>query len=136
MPAAHRIRLDGPWELEWTSGQTTPPRRIRLPADWNELFASGGGSVRLSRRFHEPTNLGPGDEVALVFENWPGTWVVTINQRSLGDLRDSIPVRIAISPLLQPANVLTLEGRFEEKAGSQAARDRSGQVALEIHSGL
>jgi hypothetical protein len=128
MPSAHRIRLDGPWELEWTSGQTSRSRRIRLPADWTELFASGGGLVRVSRRFHEPTNLGPTDEVDLVFENWPGAWVVTINQHRVGEIGDPSPVRIAISSFLGPANVLTLEGQLEKTAG------RAGQVALEIRS--
>ncbi|MGD9854935.1 MAG: hypothetical protein AB7U20_08280 [Planctomycetaceae bacterium] len=60
----HWIRLRGPWEVAWM----TPPLddaarsevasgKIRLPAEWRDLFGHRVGTARFSRRFQRPTNL-------------------------------------------------------------------------------
>lgn len=134
----HRIQLRGPWKLETKSqGAVAFAKKIRLPADWSDLFGGCQGRVCLIRTFHQPTNLGPGDEVDLVFEQWPGRWNVTLNQRPLGQFEDAAavsPVRMTITALLQPTNVLAVETRFERPIGREAPRGVIGKVALEIRA--
>lgn len=58
--AAHVIRLRGPWQAVAASG---PPLRAKLPCGWRDAFGEGVDQVRLSRRFNQPTSLGPGTRV-------------------------------------------------------------------------
>ena len=92
-------------------------RKIRLPAEWNELFAGRAGRVCLTRKFHRPTNLGPNEQVDLVFEQWPGVWVVSLNQHCVGELRDASaesPERITITASLESTNELAAETQIEQ----------------------
>jgi hypothetical protein len=118
--------------MEWVSDETVSPHRVRLPAEWHDLFGARYGRVRLTRRFHQPTNLGPSEEVDLVFQHWPGVWVVALNKRGMGELRDPNRERIAITSMLQPANVLTVETQIEEPVGQRPRHELVGDVALEI----
>jgi hypothetical protein len=118
--------------MEWLSDETASPQRVRLPAEWHDLFGACLGRVRITRKFHQPTNLGVSEEVDLVFQHWPGVWVVTLNSRGVGELRDPNPERIAITSLLQPANVLTVETQIEQPVGRKPRRELVGDVALEI----
>jgi hypothetical protein len=118
--------------MEWIGSKTASPQKVRLPAEWNDLFGSCSGQVRLTRKFHQPTNLGPSQQVDLVFRHWPGVWAVTLNQRHVAELRSPNPERVAITSFLQPANVLTVETQIEQPAGQRARGDLFGEVALEI----
>lgn len=118
-----------------TTVQKISVRKIRLPADWNDLFDACSGRVRLTRKFHRPTNLGPKEEVDLVFEQWPGVWAISLNHRHISEFRDSSPEspqRIAITALLQPTNVLSAETQIEQPAGQKTRRGPMGVIALEI----
>jgi hypothetical protein len=68
----HAIRLRGPWEF--SIGGRGVRGRIDFPCTWRELLSavmiagSGPGnstSITLSRRFHRPTGLAPGDRILL-----------------------------------------------------------------------
>lgn len=131
----HQIHLRGPWELEWCSGVTASAQKIRLPADWNDLFGGRSGRVRLTRKFHRPTNLGPKEEVDLVFQQWPGVWAISLNRRHVAEFRDSspeCPERITITALLQPTNVLSAETQIEQPTDQKTRRGLMGKIALEI----
>jgi hypothetical protein len=133
----HRINLHGPWKLERGDAADDASLRIRFPLDWSELFPTLSGRARLTRTFHRPTNLEPTDAVELVFEHWPGTWAVSLNQRPVGELRDGStesPQRIRITTLLEPTNALLVEMRCDIESGRDFGNSANGQVALEIHS--
>jgi hypothetical protein len=136
--SAHRIQLRGPWQLEWQSGGGPFAQKVRLPAEWDELFSGHGGRVCLTRKFHRPTNLGPNEQVDLVFDQWPGVWTIRLNQQTVGQFGDAAPEcskRITITPLLRPTNELTVETQIEQTGNVHAAYGLMGQVALEIHTG-
>jgi hypothetical protein len=129
----HRIRLRGPWLLEPTSSPETPARAVRLPIRWGELVESGATRVRLSRRFHSPTNLGPEDQVSVVVNELPQGALVCLNGASLGPhagraAEDSV----FPTPRLQPNNLLTVE--FDVGTRSAASDGAWGEVALLISS--
>jgi len=131
---AHRIRLRGPWLLEPAASGERPSRTVRLPARWGELLEIGTHRVRLSRRFHRPTNLGPSDRVSLVVDELPEGAEVSLNGERLG-LQAGDPAGRTIFPTraLEPTNLLTLE--FE--IGPKPAGDEPwGDVALLISSSL
>jgi len=136
----HRIHLRGPWHLEWNSGakasvDKTTVQKIRLPADWNDLFGALSGRVRLTRVFHRPTNLAPNEEVELVFQDWPGVWAISLNQHHVAEFRDSTPEspeRITITALLQPTNVLSAETQIDQPADPKTPRGLMGKLAIEI----
>lgn len=117
----HRIRLRGPWEVEWVSrsdgvagrkrqrrpgtsadrklvrghedsGPATPETaRVEMPAEWRELFGSQGGRVRFRRRFNKPTNLETAQRVFLVLGGVGGTGEVRLNARELGQITGEHP---------------------------------------------
>jgi hypothetical protein len=133
--SVHRINLRGPWKLE--HGTDAAPEKVRLPAEWHELFSGRSGVVRLTRTFHRPTNLGPDEEVELIFERWPGAWAIRLNQLPIAEFRDSTaekPQRITISSLLQPANTLSAETRLDSRSGHQVDQGWVGAASLEIRS--
>jgi hypothetical protein len=133
--SAHRINLRGPWKLELGAGAAATESKVRLPAEWSELFAERSGGVRLSRTFHRPTNLQPTDVVELVFEEWPGAWAVSLNRQPLAEIRDAsarTPRRIAVTSLLQPTNTLTAESDLAPESGRSARQEPFGGIALEI----
>jgi hypothetical protein len=133
--SAHRIHLRGPWKIEL--GTAATPLKVRLPAAWDELFGGCSGSVRLSRTFHRPTNLEPTDVVELVFEDWPGTWTISLNQQPLAEFRDASvqsPQRIAITPRLLPTNTLMAESRLAPTSDREARQGLFGTLAIEIRT--
>jgi hypothetical protein len=135
--SAHRIHLRGPWKLEQGTAPATP-LKVRLPAEWGELFAGCSGSVRLSRTFHCPTNLAPTDIVELVFEDWPGLWTISLNQQPLAEFRDASaqsPQRIAVTPRLLPTNTLIAESRLAPTSDRETRQASFGTLALEIRTG-
>ena len=134
MPA-HRINLRGPWKLELGTGPSPIAHKIRLPAEWDQVFAGCSGAVRLSRTFHRPTNLEPAEVVELAFEHWPGNWVISLNQRPLSEFREASaesPKRIDVTALLQPTNTVTAEIHLTPQEKGEGPAGQFGNVALEI----
>jgi hypothetical protein len=117
--------------MEWLGDQAASSHRVRLPAEWEQLFGDRTGEVRLMRTFHRPTNLDIQEEVDLVFQNWPGLWVVSLNDRQIGELRDPNPERIGITAVLQPSNQISFQTRVVPPIGERQ-RAVVGGVALEI----
>lgn len=100
---AHLIRLRGPWRLE--SGE-----RIKLPTNWSAAFGVAREGV-LSRTFHAPTNLTPGDGVVLHVES-----PQRIERILLGDAQ--IKNGADIAAILAPSNRVTVSlTRQDESAG-------------------
>jgi len=135
--SAHRINLRGPWKLEQGTDTAATAQKIRLPAEWGEIFAEHSGRVRLTRTFHRPTNLEPTEIVELVFEQWPGAWVISLNQRPLAEFRGAIPEapkRIAVTRLLQPTNTLTAETDLAPQPRLAGRQGQFGTIALEIRT--
>jgi hypothetical protein len=135
--SVHRINLRGPWKLEHGTVAASSAQKVRLPAEWHDLFRGSSGLVRLTRTFHRPTNLGPEEEVDLIFEQWPGGWTISLNQRPIAEFRDSSvekPQRITVTALLQPANALSAETQLDDRPGQRTGHCLVGAASLEIRS--
>jgi hypothetical protein len=129
----HRIRLRGPWQLQATAAASAPPRRVQLPARWDDLFESGTRRVRLCRRFHRPTNLGPSDRVSLVVDDLPEGAQVSLNGASLGaEARPEAQPKVFPTPHLEPHNLLTVE--FDVAEAAPPCDQVWGDVSLVISS--
>ena len=91
----------------------------------------------LSRAFHCPTNLEPTDVVELVFEDWPGTWAISLNQQPLAEFRDASaesPRRIAVTRRLLPTNTLIAESLLASDSGRESRQGPFGTLAIEIRT--
>lgn len=105
----HRIRLVGPWEFQWLTGDAVPtPRgRVRMPRRWGDLFGTACGTARFVRRFGQPSGLEPDERVRLVFEGIGGSARIELNGRELGRVKP--PGRSAafdVTGQLRPRNEL------------------------------
>jgi hypothetical protein len=129
----HRIRLRGPWALEPTDAGDMPERTVRLPLQWAELVDFGARRVRLSRRFHRPTNLGPNDQVSVVVHDLPAGAQVGLNGTIL-EQQIPPPTKESVfgTPQLEPTNLLSVE--FDVSTRSAAGDGTWGEVALLISS--
>ena len=131
----HRIRLRGPWLLEPTARrpETVEARTVRLPVRLGELVECGACRVRLSRRFHCPTNLGPDDQVSLGVNKLPDEALVCLNGAPLGP-QACHATGESVFPIarLEPNNLLTVE--FDVSTRSAASDGAWGEVALLISS--
>jgi hypothetical protein len=110
-----------------------PTRTVRLPASWDELVDAGSERVRLSRKFHRPTNLGPADQVSLVVQDLPKEACVSLNGAPL--TLQAQPLNQAFifpAPQLEQNNVLSLE--FEVGRTPRSADVAWGEIALVISS--
>jgi hypothetical protein len=148
----HRIRLRGPWKLEWldstaedrtiihagerdsSSGkeESGATQAVHLPTKWSAIFSRQSGRVRLTRRFHKPTNLGPDEVVAIVFAALPFQATVSLNGRALiAATRTRERSRFEVTPLLQAGNELVIEMEIDRATVPEPSADW-GDVALEI----
>ncbi len=62
----YRIRLKGPWEVRFVTGDVADSTRfekIHVPIAWRDAFGDRSGAVCFKRRFHAPTGLGHHDQV-------------------------------------------------------------------------
>ncbi len=129
----HRIRLRGPWLLEHETSSETAARTVRLPASRDELVDAGARRVRLSRRFHCPTNLGPHDRVSVVVQDLPLGADVCLNGARLGRQTSEIPAHsIFATSRLEPTNLLSVE--LDAGTIPTAGDEPWGDVALLICS--
>lgn len=106
-------------------------RRVSLPIDLREVEeALGSGTVVLSRRFHPPRQLDPGERIFCRLVEVPGLVEVRVNGeiQSLSGTTDGLEFEVATS--LKANNLLELKFTF--------AKDRSepagilGSVSLEF----
>jgi|GEM_PF-163584 len=151
-PAAnspYRILLRGPWETEPLSraeddgstaggtrtGELPAPKTVRLPAAWQELFGSFRGCIRFRRKFHPPSNIGPGDRLAIVFDGIGGAGPVALNGRSLGSIEpDAQTVRFDVTGLLRTNNELQVDLEFTGSGIDDTPGGLYSPVALEIQA--
>lgn len=124
--SVHTIRLLGPWQVAWTSvveaSDFTPPVTVKVPFEWGQVFGNHPGHVRLTRRFHRPTNLGPEERVWLVFHGLGGTAHISLNGRTLGTITP--PARTArydITHNLSSRNELTVDLQCDPLTDSHPA---------------
>jgi hypothetical protein len=136
MTSIHRIRLRGFWELQHSDSTDRSSRKVRLPMDFGHFVQASSGPVRLSRKFHCPTNLAPDDQVDIVVRSLPGTVHATLNGHDLKNVsQEPDAQRFVVTSFLRPTNRLVLEvhiGSSEHGCSGNAA----GDVALEIQSGM
>jgi hypothetical protein len=129
----HRIRLRGPWRLEAAAPHEGFARTVRLPACWSEFCDAGLERVRLSRKFHCPTNLGPADRVSLVVQELPEGASVSLNGAPLGLQAQPVDQAFVFpAPRLAPNNVLSVE--FEVGRTPPSAGTAWGDISLVISS--
>ena len=141
----HRIRLRGPWEVQWLgavstedaeNGQPQQRERVHLPADWEQLIAGRSGRVRLTRRFHKPSGLEPEEEVALVFDDLPARTTISLNAEQVGQLASrTAGERIVVTERLHPVNTLEIEMEINSASEAATCVTPWGQVAIEIRGG-
>ena len=122
--AKHRIRLHGPWEIQWISrpwsgpypgeqirGLFIKPRLVRMPVDWRTLFGEEAGTVAFIRHFHWPTNLEPAETAWLTFDGVGGSATVRLNGELLGTV--SATGCFDVTRRLVSDNRLTVEVTFD-----------------------
>lgn len=124
--SGHTIRLLGPWQVAWTSAveslDFTPPATVKVPFEWGQIFGTHAGHVRLTRRFHCPTNLDPEEHVWLVFHGLGGTAHISLNGRTLGTITPPIrTARYDITDNLLSRNELTVDLQYNPITDSHPA---------------
>jgi len=108
------IQLRSPWELI-SAPTSTPqagsvPRRIIIPIDLRSHFSGETPeTVTISRRFHPPRTLDPGEKVFCRLNEIHGLIAIRLNGQSLNfDTAQTSMIEHDISALLQPNNLLEL----------------------------
>ena len=144
MSDPYRMNLKGPWQYVWLIGPTptealiTSPEilansRVRMPAEWQASFGVVAGKLRLSRRFHRPTNLTDLDRVHIGFAGVGGSATISLNDQPIGGVRNNQqPVSFDVTSLLELSNVLTVELEYDP----QHDGPRGGlwaPVSIDIH---
>jgi hypothetical protein len=131
--SVHRIRLRGPWQLQSALSAEAAPRTVHLPARWTELLEDGPHPLRLSRRFHRPTNLAPDDQVAVRITELPVGAQVHLNGTPLGmSAEPDAGPSVFPTPHLEATNLLTIE--FDLSTTRHADDETWGDVSLVISS--
>jgi uncharacterized protein with NRDE domain len=146
----YRIRLRGPWRsqplaraepggdgnLTWTTSDLPESATIRLPASWQELFGSFRGRIRFQRKFHPPSNIGPGDKLAIVFDDIVGCGSVLVNGEPLGQIApEDIQTRFDITGRLAANNELTIDLEFTDFSSNAPPAGLTTPIAIEIQAG-
>jgi hypothetical protein len=141
----HRIRLRGPWTCEplfhlaaapdggWqrSLADLPPPFRMTMPGRWSAAgLGDFRGSVRCIRPFGYPGRIDSFERVWLTFAGGQGRATVTLNEQILGTFEgDTSPAEFAITDLLRPRNLLSVDVESPEPAGGLW-----GEVALEVRA--
>ncbi len=144
----HVIRLRGPWrwEVRGPSAEKTtvagePGHRSPAAEQRAKTFAAPDGlpqalagtairRLRLSRRFHRPTGLGPKASVELVIERLSAVGQIRLNNALLGPL-PADAARFRITDQLQMTNELQLDLEVGREADT-APEGLRVDVRLEI----
>ena len=125
MSDPYRMNLKGPWQYAWLTGPTpaealiASPQlltdsRVRMPAEWQSSFGVVAGKLRLSRRFHRPTNLTDLDRVHIGFAGVGGSATISLNDQPIGGVRNNEqPVSFDVTALLELSNVLTVDLTYD-----------------------
>jgi hypothetical protein len=116
-------------------GPSNPEKRptIRLPASWAKLIGKRSGAIRLTRRFHQPTNLAANDEIAVVSAGFPGQGTLAVNGTHVADFSaEALSVHVAITTLLKSVNVLVVEFEIPSGPINDPEDVPWGDVSLEI----
>ena len=137
--AVHRIHLRGPWDFRMIPQSVTQSEAssttgtAAMPQDWLTLFGTAAGTVHFRRKFHCPTNLGPDEQVMLVFTELRGTGIVRLNGHPVGEFAASgNAVEFVITALLRPFNEILVEIAFDPQEEPDQPGGLFGVVALEI----
>lgn len=145
----YRMRLRGPWQYRWLRREGSEPQdagpaaggehpwegRVKLPADWRELFGETAGAVRFRRVFHRPTNLDDYERVYVVFDGVGGEATVRLNDRELGRIGPQADTaEFHITELLRPSNELMVDTAFDPGASEAAPGGLWKTVALEVRA--
>ena len=120
----HTIRLAGPWTVVRGDG---PPRKVRMPAAWEAVFASPG-TAKFTRRFNRPPGLDDDARVWLSVAEYRGTIQVRLDGVLLTEPAADEPVRVRLEELSPfPRLDITLT-----VAGGEPPQGLYGPVVLEI----
>lgn len=131
MSYPHRMRLNGPWQLELLAradeaGPIRPdsspplplvpspassPARLTVPGDWGNLVPPGfQGTVRLRRRFGRPAQLDPHERCWLSLGGVDPAAVAFLNDEPLGVVSGyALGASWEIASRLEPRNELRLD---------------------------
>lgn len=121
--APHSIRLNGPWQAQFAPD--ADPTRLHLPRDWSLVPPeTHDGGLKLTRAFHAPTGIAPGDEVFLVLDALPISGKISLNGQLLGDFPGS--ERFPITQHLTLRNEIEIVGLLLDTG------ETVGEVRLEI----
>ncbi len=152
-PDAHLIRLRGPWEVQWLSPagdvrdfSAPEVRRVKLPADWQDLFGALPGTARFTRRFQQPTGLSPDDRVLIVLDQVGGPVELSLNGTRVPPCPTTPPsdqvshqeldqLRFDVTDPLQATNLLTLDVSFDPTAQGHVPGGLWLPVLLAIRNG-
>jgi beta-galactosidase/beta-glucuronidase len=126
--------LKGPWEVRRLDREE-PSRRVTLPASWQTIFGDEAGCAEFKRRFNQPTNLEPHEQVWIVFQGVRGAARVDLNGQRLGgiDITDET-AEFEITPHLAPHNELVVQFTFCVGLPPDQPGGLWGPVVLEIRS--
>ncbi|MCA9094598.1 MAG: hypothetical protein KDA68_14020, partial [Planctomycetaceae bacterium] len=108
------IQLRSPWELisapTSSSQEASAPRRIQIPIDLRAHYSGElPKTVTISRRFHPPRTLDPGEKVFCRLNEIHGLIAIRLNGQTLNfDTAQTSIIEHDISALLQPNNLLEL----------------------------
>jgi hypothetical protein len=139
----HRIRLNGPWEVEpiarlvreadgmtqVVEGPVPAARRMTMPCRWDEGgLGDFAGRVRFRRRFGYPGRIDAYERVWLTFDAIAGFCEISLNGQALGHRAEGDGgFEFEITKLLKERNELILE--IDAPAGRGGL---TGEAALEI----
>lgn len=128
----HRIRLRGPWDFVWLSPEDGHANEqsgtLSFPITWEAAFKKQEGTVRLTRRFNQPTGIDGSARVWLEVTASRST-AVTVNGNTLGTVQSG-------TARFEVTNLLTLHCRAELEIDPSGALDTDliAEVALVIES--
>lgn len=137
----HRMSLKGPWDYEWIEFHSRENSaidfeqsgRVKMPMNWDTHFGDINGTIRFLRRFHQPTNLDPDEQVWIVFDGVGGRGFAWMNGHKLGPLKTSAQQqRFEITEYLQPNSEIITELTVPSSENHHMPRGLYAPVALEI----
>lgn len=134
----HRIRLRGPWNIArgTESGEEFATAEVcQHPEGWPVFVQNVAGRVRLSRRFHAPTNVAADELVFVVLTGVCGNGEVFVNGTLIGRFAaERIAWEFLIPFELPFANELSIVVSYSTPSAAQPRVGVYDVVALEIRT--